>query len=50
MRKQIKIEESVAPMEQTISEAGEMRIQFHDEAVRGARIKVMEWAEAAAMP
>ncbi len=41
MEKQIKVEESVAPMEQLISEAGEMRIQFHDEAVRGARIKVI---------
>jgi cell division protein FtsZ len=28
-------------MEQRISEAGEMRIQFHDENVRGARIKVV---------
>ncbi len=28
-------------MEQPISEAGEMRIQFHDENVRGARIKVV---------
>ena len=41
MKKQIKIEESVAPMEQSMSEAGEMRIQFHDEVVRGARIKVV---------
>ena len=28
-------------MEQSMSEAGEMRIQFHDEVVRGARIKVV---------
>ncbi len=41
MKKQIKIEESVAPMDQSMSEAGEMRIQFHDEVVRGARIKVV---------
>jgi cell division protein FtsZ len=48
VKKQIKIEESVARMEQSInedqetrSEAGEMRIQFHDEVVRGARIKVV---------
>jgi cell division protein FtsZ len=41
VKKQIKIEESVAPMEQTNNEAGEMRIQFHDEVVRGARIKVV---------
>ena len=41
MKRQIKIEESGAPMEQRISEAGEMRIQFHDENVRGARIKVV---------
>lgn len=55
MKKQIKIEESKAQMEQHINEArelrngaretnneaGEMRIQFHDETVRGARIKVV---------
>jgi len=55
VRRQIKIEESAGPMEQTMnearemrnealearSEAGEMRIQFHDEVVRGARIKVV---------
>ena len=28
-------------MEQQTNEAGEMRIQFHDESVRGARIKVI---------
>ena len=28
-------------MEQPINEAGEMRIQYHDEPVRGARIKVI---------
>ena len=28
-------------MEQQINEAGEMRIQYHEEAVRGARIKVI---------
>jgi cell division protein FtsZ len=55
MKKQIKIEESKGLMEQHINEArelrngvretnneaGEMRIQFHDETVRGARIKVV---------
>lgn len=48
MKKQIKIEESKGAMEQHINEArgmgneaGEMRIQFHDETVRGARIKVV---------
>jgi cell division protein FtsZ len=41
MRKQIKVEESGAPMEQLISEAGEMRIQYHDEVVRSAHIKVV---------
>ncbi len=28
-------------MEQQNQEAGEMRIQFHDESIRGARIKVI---------
>ena len=28
-------------MEQQTNEAGEIRIQFHDESVRGARIKVI---------
>src|ERR1700677_2157157 len=55
MKKQIRVEESKARMEQsstdtrqmgnaareTRDEAGEMRIQFHDEVVRGARIKVV---------
>src|ERR1700692_4623147 len=30
-----------AAMEQTIQQPGEMRIHFHDEAPRGARIKVI---------
>ncbi len=34
-------EESGAPMEKQNSEAGEMRIQFHDETMRGANIKVI---------
>ena len=34
-------EEGGAPMEQQKSEAGEMRIQFHDETMRGANIKVI---------
>src|SRR5579872_6412417 len=33
--------EESAAMEQQSNEAGEMRIQFHDESVRGARIKVI---------
>jgi cell division protein FtsZ len=41
MKKQMKIEESEAPMEELIGEAGEMRIQYHDEEMRGARIKVV---------
>jgi cell division protein FtsZ len=48
VKKQIKVEESVARMEQAMNEmpearneAGEMRIQFHDEVVRGAHIKVV---------
>ena len=64
MKKQIKIEESKGPMEQHINEAremrngaretnneaGEMRIQFHDETVRGRRSRLSVWAAAAAMP
>jgi cell division protein FtsZ len=48
VKKQIRVEESKVRMEQPINaaretrdEAGEMRIQFHDEVVRGARIKVV---------
>jgi cell division protein FtsZ len=48
MKKQIRVEESKPRMEKPINsaqetrdEAGEMRIQFHDEIVRGARIKVV---------
>jgi len=37
-------------MEHERNEAGEMRIQFHDEPVRGARIKVIGVAAAAGMP
>ena len=32
---------AICPMEQQKNEAGEMRIQYHDEPVRGARIKVI---------
>jgi cell division protein FtsZ len=35
------IEEGRAKMEQQRNEGGEMRIQYHDEPVRGARIKVI---------
>ena len=34
-------EEAGAAMDQLKNEAGEMRIQYHDESVRGARIKVI---------
>ena len=34
-------QESGAQMEQPSSEAGEMRIQYHEEPLRGARIKVI---------
>ena len=34
-------QESGAAMDQLKNEAGEMRIQYHDESVRGARIKVI---------
>ena len=33
--------EARAQMEQQKNEAGEMRIQYHDEPTRGARIKVI---------
>jgi cell division protein FtsZ len=35
------IQEAVAQMEELRNEAAEMRIQYHDEGVRGARIKVI---------
>ncbi len=35
------MEQSISEGPETRSEAGEMRIQFHDEVVRGARIKVI---------
>ncbi len=41
LRKQTKVEESGAPMEQPKNEAGEMRIQFHEETMRDAHIKVI---------
>src|SRR5215831_14635134 len=34
-------ENQEAAMEQTIQQPGEMRIQYHEEPVRGARIKVI---------
>jgi len=40
-KQEIADEETGAPMEQKKNEAGEMRIQYHEEPLRGARIKVI---------